>query len=455
MTIPMTPSHAPSSAADTGGLRYLDNAATTPVRPESLSAMMHCYATVFGNPSSHHEVGERAKAVLEDARARVARILGARPGDVTFTSGGTEANNLALKGIALGNPAARHLITTPIEHDSVLDSVDFLVRRHGYEATYLSVDAVGRVDPEEVADAIREDTAVVSISLANNEIGTVQPLAEIAAMIKSLNRPRSFPGRAWLHTDAVQAAGWLPLSVGELGVDSLTLAGHKVGAPRGIGVAVIRGRIPLEPLLHGGGQERGRRSGTEHVAGAVALAVALEGAEAERGEVAPHAAESLNHFIAEVRRRIPSARLTGPEPSVIPSANLTPDPSPVSGRGPEHPSPVSGNVPEHPSTGTIPSPPAWAGDRMGRLPNLASFVFPGTSGEAVLLELARRGVIASSGSACAAGSDEPSHVLTAIGLNPEVAQTSVRFTLPHDREGFADVAAEVEAAVRAVSTLDR
>lgn len=388
-------------------LRYLDNAATTHVRPEALQAMLHTYASVYGNPSSHHEVGEQAKAVLEDARARVARILNARPGDVVFTSGGTESNNLALKGIALGNPAARHMVTTPIEHDSVRESVDYLVRMHGYDATYLTVDAQGRVDPTEVAEAIREDTAVVSIGLANNEVGTIQPIAEIAAAIKALNRPRTHPGKAWLHTDAVQAAGWLPLDFKTLGIDALTLAGHKVGAPRGIGVAVIRGRIPLEPLLHGGGQERGRRSGTEQVAGAVALAVALELAEAERMHTSAQSAAALEQFITEVRHRLPTAQLTGPEPG------------------------------------------------KARLPNLASFVFPGTSGEAVLLELARRGVIASSGSACAAGSDEPSHVLTALGYDRELAQTSVRFTLPHQGADLSALPAALESAVTTVSQTGR
>ncbi|MDJ1370065.1 cysteine desulfurase family protein [Gulosibacter molinativorax] len=422
------PRTSPRKSAAPETLRYLDNAATTQVRPEALDALTHCYATVFGNPSSHHEVGERAKAVLEDARERVARILGARPGDVIFTSGGTEANNLAIKGIALGNPKARHVVTTRIEHDSVLESVAYLERMHGYDATYLGVDAQGRVDPAEVAASIRDDTAFVSIGLANNEIGTVQPIAEIAGAIKGLNRPRTLPGRAWLHTDAVQATGWLPLEFKQLGVDALTIAGHKVGAPRGIGVAVIRGRIPLEPILHGGGQERARRSGTEHVAGAIALAVALELAEAERMQAAVEAEAQLGRLVTEVRQRIPTARLTGPEPTAL-AASTASDPKPDVERA------------ETPASART------------RLPNLASFVFPGTSGEAVLLELARRGVIASSGSACAAGSDEPSHVLTALGIDRETAQTSVRFTLPHDGTGFEGVAGELELAIRALQEI--
>lgn len=387
-------------------LRYLDHAATTPVREEALAALLEVQREVFGNPSSHHSAGERAAAVLASARGRVARVLGCRPGEVIFTSGGTEADNLAIKGIVLGAPGARHVITSPIEHDAVLASVDYLVRLHGVEATFVSVDAAGRVDPAEVATAVRDDTALVSIAYANNEVGTVQPIAEIAAALRALDRPRSLPGRAWLHTDAVQAAGWLSLDIETLGADAMALAGHKFGAPRGIGAAIIRSRIPLEPLFHGGGQERGRRSGTEFVAGAVAFATALELAEADREAAHAAAARSRDAFVAEVLHRIPGARLTGAEP------------------GP------------------------------GRMPHLASFVLPGTAGEGVLLEFERRGLLASAGSACAAGDDEPSHVLTAMGVPREEAQTSVRFSLSHRvGQGFDGVAEQLERAVAAVRGL--
>lgn len=374
---------------------YLDHAATTPVRPEVREAMLPYLGERFGNPSSHHTVGEVAAAALADARARVAAVLGMRAGDIVFTSGGTEANNLAVKGIAIaaalqtGSPA--HVVTTPIEHESVLASCGYLERVHGFAVTRVGVDGNGRVDPDEVAATLREETALITVGYANNEIGTVQDAAGLAAAA----------GRVPLHLDAVQAAGWLALS--GTGADALSIAGHKIGAPPGIGALAVRGRIPLEPLLHGGGQERERRSGTENVAGAVGFAVALEAAERERVADAARVGALTASFIARVLALVPQARLTG-------------DP-----------------------------------DR--RLPGTASFTFAGTSGEAVLLELERRGVVSSSGSACAAGSDEPSHVLLALGIPPEVAQTAVRFTFGHaviPAEAAAPLADAVAASVRAV-----
>jgi cysteine desulfurase len=370
---------------------YLDNAATTPVRPEVLEAMMPFLTRWFGNPSSHHTVGEAAAGALADARARVARVVGMRASDVVFTSGGTEANNLAVKGIAIASwqrSGARHLVTTPIEHESVLESAAYLERIHGFAVTRLPVDAHARVDPDAVAAGIRPDTALVSFGYANNEVGTVQDVAAIAAVA----RERGVP----VHLDAVQAAGWLPLDAGALGVDALSLAGHKLGAPKGTGILAVRGRVPLEPLLHGGGQERGRRSGTEDVAGAVGIATALELAEAERAESAARVTALRDGFISRVLATVPSAALTG--------------------------------------------------DPVHRLPGTASFTFAGTSGEAVLLELERRGVVSSSGSACAAGSDEPSHVLIAMGIAPEVAQTAVRFTFPHAAGEPLDAVADAVAA---------
>lgn len=377
-------------------MRYLDNAATTPVRPEVLEAMMPFLTRWFGNPSSHHTAGEAAAGALADARARVARILGMRTGDVVFTSGGTEADNLAVKGIAVAallGRGARHVVSTPIEHEAVLESADYLARVHGFDVTLVPVGGTGRVDPDAVAAALRDDTALVSFGYANNEVGTVQDVPAIARVA----RERGIP----VHIDAVQAAGWLPLSAADLGVDAISIAGHKLGAPKGTGALGIRGRVPLEPLLHGGGQERGRRSGTEDVAGAVGLATALELAEAEREESAARVRALVEPFIAQVLATVPTARLTG--------------------------------------------------DPVHRLPGTASFTFAGTSGEAVLLELERRGFVSSSGSACAAGSDEPSHVLLAMGVPAEIAQTAVRFTFPHDLSGpLDDVAAAVAAAVAAV-----
>jgi len=388
---------------------YLDHAATSPVRGEVLEAMAPFLTREFGNPSSHHTVGESAAAALEDARARVARVLGMRAGDVVFTAGGTEANNLAVKGIVLaahagsaptgartdGSDASTHVITTPIEHESILESVRYLERFHGVVPTLVAVDHAGRVDPAEVAAAIRPGTALIAVGHANNEIGTIQDVAAIVAA--------GAQGRIPVHVDAVQSAGWLALD--GLGADAIAIAGHKLGAPKGIGALAVRGRVPLEPLVHGGGQERGRRSGTENVAGAVALATALELAEAERAEAASRAGAQSARFIAGVLDAVPSARLTG--------------------------------------------------DPVRRLPATASFVFPEVSGEAVLLELERRGVVSSSGSACAAGSDEPSHVLLACGFAPAVAQTSVRFTFGRTGlagdgpERLAALVADAVAAVRA------
>jgi len=380
---------------------YLDHAATTPVRPEALEAMLPFLTDRFGNPSSHHTVGEAAAAALDDARRRVAAVVGMRSGDVVFTSGGTESNNTAVKGLAIAAAqragAPVRVITTPIEHESVLASCDYLARVHDIEVVRMPVSATGRVDPGILAEALAPSsadgrtTALVTLGYANNEIGTVQDVAALSAVTSAARVP--------LHLDAVQAAGWLPLA--GTGADALSIAGHKIGAPPGIGVLAVRGRLPLEPLLHGGGQERDRRSGTENLAGAVGFAVALELAEAERAAGAARASARRDAFISRVLALVPTARLTG--------------------------------------------------DPLHRLPGTASFTFAGVSGEAVLLELERRGVVSSSGSACAAGSDEPSHVLLALGISPEVAQTSVRFTFGHgDDLDLVPVADAVAASVAAV-----
>lgn len=376
---------------------YLDHAATSPVRAEVLEAMRPFLTGIFGNPSSHHTAGEAAASALDDARAQVAEALGMRAGDVVFTAGGTEANNLAVKGVtlaALGRDR-RHIVVSPVEHESILESAEYLRRFHDVTVTAATVDSVGRITPEALDDAVRDDTAVISLGHANNEIGTVQDAVALAAVARARGVP--------LHLDAVQSAGWLDLR--STGADAIAIAGHKLGAPKGIGALAVRGRVSLEPLLHGGGQERGRRSGTENVAGAVGLATALRLADAERSETSARVGAATGRFIRSVLAGVSGAQLTG---------------------DPQH-----------------------------RLPAAASFTFAGTSGEAVLLELERRGVISSSGSACAAGSDEPSHVLIACGIAPEVAQTSVRFTF--GREPLPDDAPErlaslVADAVRAVAS---
>lgn len=348
----------------------------------------------FGNPSSHHEVGESARRALEQARADVAQQLGARASEITFTSGGTEADNAALKGIALAAPRGKHVIVSSIEHPAVLESAEFLGRL-GYEITVLDVDHDGMVHPEVLEAALRDDTTLVSIQHANNEVGTIQQVETLSRLAADRGAP--------FHTDAVQAAGWLDLDVDRLGVQAMSISGHKLGAPKGIGVLYVRRGTRVEPLIHGGGQESGRRSGTENVAAAVGMAAALRlaGGGAGTDEVVVR----RDAFIERVLAEVPSAELTG--------------------------------------------------DRNHRLPGSASFVFPGTNGETILLELEARGIVCSSGSACAAGSDEPSHVLTAMGYDAAVAPTAVRFTFGRmtTAEELDAAATELVRAVAAVSAL--
>ncbi|WP_427130685.1 cysteine desulfurase family protein [Pseudarthrobacter sp. S9] len=374
---------------------FLDAAATTPVRREVLEAMWPYLSGEFGNPSSHHSLGDAAAAALAGARAATATALGCRPGEIIFTSGGTEADNLAVKGIALARRAADprldRVAISAVEHPAVEESARYLERVHGFAVDVIPVDSFGQVTVEALAGVLRPETALVSVMYANNEVGTVQPVARLAA----LARARGIP----FHTDAVQAAGWLPLDTAALGVDALSLSGHKLGAPKGNGALFVRGRTRLEPLVHGGGQERGRRSGTENVAGAVALATALTLARTSR----PGAPEDPGSRVAALRDDFIRAVLAG-----VPGAILT----------------------GHPTE---------------RLPSVASFCFPGTSGESVLLELERQGVICSSGSACAAGSDAPSSVLLALGIDAEVAQTAVRFSF--DPTVTADELRQAAAAV--------
>ncbi|MCQ6271774.1 cysteine desulfurase [Pseudarthrobacter sp. R1] len=374
---------------------FLDAAATTPVRREVLDAMWPYLTGEFGNPSSHHTLGEAAAAALAGARSSIAAVLGCRAGEITFTSGGTEADNLAIKGIALArqaaNPQLNRVVISAVEHPAVEESARYLERFHGFAVDVVPVDGEGLVTPEAFRAALRPETAVASVMYANNEVGTVQPIAELAALARGLGIP--------FHTDAVQAAGWLPLDTKALGVDAMSISGHKIGAPKGCGLLFVRGRTRLEPLVHGGGQERGRRSGTENVAGAVGLATALTLAQAKQAEERRRVAALRDMFISAVLSAVPGAVLTG-----------------------------------HP---------------VDRLPSVASFCFPGTSGESVLLELERQGVVCSSGSACAAGSDAPSPVLTAMGIAPEEAQTAIRFSFDTGVTE-ADLAAAAAAVLVAV-----
>ena len=358
---------------------YLDNAASTPTRPEAVEAMLPYLQAGATNPSALHASGRQAREGLERAREQVASVLGAAPEEVVFTSGGTESINAAIKGIALAERdagAGAHLVTTEVEHHAVLHSMHYL-ERFGFEVDYAGVDGVGRVDPAALEAVIRPDTVLVSAMYANNEVGTIEPVAEIAERVRA--RGRALGRHIALHTDAVQAASSLPLDVNEIGVDSLSLSGHKFGAPKGTGVLFLRRGVPFLEQLSGGGQERQRRSGTENVAGAVALATALSLAQAERDEFARATREQRDRLLAGLLRACPDARLNGP--------------------------------------------------RDGRLPHNLHLSFPGVDGEGCVRALDELGIECSAGAACTSGAWEPSHVLLAMMVPLEWAVGSVRLTL--------------------------
>ncbi len=370
----------------------LDQAATAPTRRAVLEAMWRWLTGEHGNPSSTHALGRRAAEGLDDARARIAAVCGVRPAQVVLTSGGTEADNLAVIGLTLGAISRgrdRHVVVSAIEHEAVLESARYLERWHEVEVTVVPVNNSGRVDADAVRAALRPGTALLSVQAANNEVGTLQPLGSFAEVARSLG--------VVVHSDAVQLAGWYPLDAARnpelLAVDALTISGHKLGAPKGVGALVLRREVPLEPLVHGGGQERDRRSGTENVAGAVGLATALELAEAEQLDSLAALETRRDALIADVLDALPGARLTG--------------------------------------------------DSAQRLPCHASFVVPGLGGEPLLLALDERGILASSGSACAAGRDEPSAVLLAMGYDPDTARTAIRLTW-----GASTTQDELDLAVR-------
>ncbi len=365
------------------GIVYLDHAGTTPLAPEVLRAMTPYFTELFGNPSSIHTVGQEARYALDEARERVAGVLNCRPREVVFTSGGTESDNAAIVGGATAlQETGNHVITSSVEHHAVLHTAQHL-ESQGFEVTYLPVDSDGLVQPEAVHRAITDKTTLVSIMYANNEIGVVNPIPEIAQVIRQ--RAAELSRTILFHTDAVQAAGYLDLDVRRLGVDLLSLSGHKFHGPKGTGVLFIRRGAPFLPYLLGGGQERERRSGTENIPGIVGLSVALEAANARREDTGRHCAELRDRIVAEVLKRVPGSRLNG-----------------------------------HPTR---------------RLPNNANFSFPGVEGEPILLGLDMAGIAASSGSACSSGSLEPSHVLLALGQSAEVARGSLRLTLGKDNTG--------------------
>ena len=370
----MTQNRAPD------GIVYMDHAGTTPLAPEVLRAMTPYFTELYGNPSSIHSVGQEARYALDQARERVAGVLNCRPREVVFTSGGTESDNAAIVGVASAlQGTGNHIVTSSVEHHAVLHTCQHL-ESQGFDVTYLPVDSNGVVQAEAVQRAITERTTLVSIMYANNEIGVVNPIPEIAKVVKQ--RADEFSRTILFHTDAVQAAGYLDLNVKRLGVDLLSLSGHKFHGPKGTGVLFIRRGAPFLPYLLGGGQERERRSGTENIPGIVGLSAALDAANAQRDETSRHCAAMRDRIVAQVLERVPGSRLNG-----------------------------------HPTQ---------------RLPNNANFSFPGVEGEPILLGLDMAGIAASSGSACSSGSLEPSHVLLALGQSAEVARGSLRLTLGKD-----------------------
>ena len=350
---------------------YLDHAATTPPRPEVVQAMVPVLTEAWANPSSTHGFGRRARVALDEARESVARDIGADPREVVFTSGGTEAINTAIKGAAwAARTRGHHLVTSAVEHEAVLNSVRYL-EKFGFEVTVLPVDRYGRVDPDELASAITDRTVLVSLQYANNEVGTIQPLAELVRRARAQRH-------VIVHVDAVQAAPWMDLDVAALDVDLLSIAGHKLEGPRGIGALYVRRGTTLLAQQQGGSQERHRRAGTEDVAAAVGLATALRLAREER----PGAAEGVaarRDRLREVMLGVPGVELTG-----------------------------------HPRD---------------RLPGHLSVVVRDADGQSLVLALDLEGIACSSGSACASGSTEPSHVLTAMAYPAEEARGALRLTL--------------------------
>jgi len=364
---------------------YLDHAATTPVRPAVAEAMAPFLADRFGNSSGVHSVSRRAKNALEEAREQAAALIGARPREIVFTGGGTESDNLALKGVALAGGNRGGVVTAATEHEAVLETADFL-RRFGCPTGIVGVDPHGLIDPVELAAAVASDTKVVSVMAANNETGTIQPLAPLVAAVKAENP------RVLFHTDAVQAFAALKIDVDEWAVDLISLSAHKFGGPQGVGLLFVRSGCVLEPLMHGGGQELGRRSGTHNVAGAVGMATAMELATDDRDRFRTDTAEARSHFEAKLSDR---AERTVPEDLALP---------------------------QH-----------------------SHLRFDGINNETLLVLLDRLGVAASAGSACASGAATVSHVLEAMGLTPEEARSSLRFSF-----GWTSKLSEAEQAAEAV-----
>ncbi|GAB2727900.1 cysteine desulfurase family protein [Kitasatospora kifunensis] len=379
---------------------YLDHAATTPMLPEAIAAMT-AHLGVTGNASSLHAAGRRARRVIEESRESLAASLGARPSEIVFTGGGTESDNLAVKGLYWArrdaDPARTRVLCSPVEHHAVLDAVHWLAEHEGARVEYLPVDGYGRVYPQALRAAIEaepEAVALITVMWANNEVGTLQPIAELSAVAREFGIP--------MHADAVQALGQVPVSFAESGLDALTVTGHKIGGPYGVGALLLSRSVAPVPLLHGGGQERDVRSGTLDVPAAAGFAAAAELAVERQVEHARSLAALRDRLIAGVLAAVPDAVLNG-------------DPS-----------------------------------AEGRLPANAHFSFPGCEGDALLMLLDAAGIECSTGSACSAGVPQPSHVLLAVGADPLLARSSLRFSLGHTSD-----AADVDALLAAIGPVVR
>ena len=355
-------------------LIYLDNAATTAVRPEVLDAMMPYLKEEYANPSSIYTFAQKSKKVVDESRRTIAELLGAKEREIYFTSGGSEGDNWALKGTAEALKAkGKHIITSKIEHHDILHTCEYL-ERQGYEVTYLDVDENGLVSPEAVEAAIRPDTILISIMFANNEIGTIEPIKEIGEIAKKHD--------IFFHTDAVQAFGHIAINVDEMHIDMLSASGHKFHGPKGIGFFYMRDTVKIGPLIHGGAQERSRRAGTHNVPGIVGIATAAKSAYEDLDQKMKQQAEIRDYAIDRILKEVPYCRLNG--------------------------------------------------DRVKRLPNNINVCFRFVEGESMLIMLDQKGICGSSGSACTSGSLDPSHVLLAIGLPHEIAHGSLRMTLSEE-----------------------
>lgn len=390
------------TAVAPGTIIYLDHAATTPTDPAVIEAMLPYWRETWGNPSSLYAAGRQARAALDRARAALAEVLHSHPREITVTSGGSESDNLALRGIvaeARRTVARPHLITSAVEHHAIMHTAEALAKE-GVDVTYLPVDAYGMVSPDGLAAAIRPETCLVSIIYANNEVGTVNPIPALAAVARARHIP--------FHMDAVQAPGALPLDVEALGVDLLSLSAHKFNGPKGIGLLYTRRGTRWTPQITGGGQEMNRRAGTENVAYAVGMATALARAEAARPQTVAHCAALRDAFVARLMAEIPDVRLNG-----------------------------------HPTA---------------RLANNANLGFAGVEAESLLILLDAEGIAASAGSACASGSIEPSHVLTAMGVPEEYALGTLRFSLgpentPAELDTVAELLPRLVARLRSLASL--